>query len=64
MSLRLRTITRKEHLAFVRTLPSASHMQVPSWGDVKAEWRRERRLVRHRGEIVGPGWCCTGRSPR
>ncbi|MFI5528882.1 lipid II:glycine glycyltransferase FemX [Kitasatospora sp. NPDC051853] len=41
MSLRLRTITREEHLAFVRARPSASHMQVPSWGDVKSEWRTE-----------------------
>ncbi|WP_327679012.1 lipid II:glycine glycyltransferase FemX [Kitasatospora sp. NBC_00458] len=41
MSLRLRTITREEHLAFIRSRASASHMQVPSWGDVKAEWRSE-----------------------
>lgn len=41
MSLSLRTITREEHLAFIKSLPSASHMQVPSWGDVKSEWRSE-----------------------
>ncbi|MCC9308056.1 peptidoglycan bridge formation glycyltransferase FemA/FemB family protein [Kitasatospora sp. RB6PN24] len=41
MSLRLRTITREEHLAFVRGRPSVSHMQVPSWGEVKSEWRHE-----------------------
>lgn len=41
MSLRLQAITREEHLAFVRTRPSASHMQVPSWGDVKPDWRAE-----------------------
>lgn len=39
--LRLRTITREEHLAFIRARPSASHMQVPSWGDVKPDWRAE-----------------------
>ncbi len=41
ISYRLRTITREEHLAFVRARPSASHMQVPSWGDVKPDWRAE-----------------------
>ncbi|MPY61466.1 hypothetical protein [Streptomyces spongiae] len=28
-------------LAFIDSLPSASHMQVPSWGDVKPDWRAE-----------------------
>jgi lipid II:glycine glycyltransferase (peptidoglycan interpeptide bridge formation enzyme) len=41
MSLTLRTISREQHLAYIRSLPSASHMQVPAWGDVKAEWRTE-----------------------
>ncbi|WP_328318656.1 lipid II:glycine glycyltransferase FemX [Streptomyces sp. NBC_00388] len=41
MSLRLKGITREEHLAFIATRPSASHMQVPSWGDVKPDWRAE-----------------------
>ncbi|MCX4548094.1 aminoacyltransferase [Streptomyces sp. NBC_01387] len=41
MTLRLRTIGRDEHLAFISGLPSASHMQVPSWGDVKPDWRAE-----------------------
>jgi lipid II:glycine glycyltransferase (peptidoglycan interpeptide bridge formation enzyme) len=41
MRYRLRTISREEHLAFIRARPSASHMQVPSWGDVKPDWRAE-----------------------
>ena len=41
MTFRLRTIGRDEHLAFIDTLPSASHMQVPSWGGVKPDWRAE-----------------------
>ncbi len=41
MSLRVQPITREEHLAFVASRPSASHMQVPSWGDVKPDWRAE-----------------------
>ena len=39
MSLTLRTISREQHLAYIQSLPSASHMQVPAWSDVKAEWR-------------------------
>jgi len=55
MSLRVRTISRAEHLAFIRSLPSASHMQVPSWGDVKAEWRSESLgwTDESTGQIVG-----------
>ncbi|MEH0639437.1 lipid II:glycine glycyltransferase FemX [Streptomyces bottropensis] len=41
MSYRLKAITREEHLAFVMARPSVSHMQVPSWGDVKPDWRAE-----------------------
>ncbi|MET8680399.1 peptidoglycan bridge formation glycyltransferase FemA/FemB family protein [Streptomyces sp. NPDC004647] len=41
MSLTLRTISREQHLAYIQNLPSASHMQVPAWADVKAEWRSE-----------------------
>lgn len=32
MALRVQSISRDEHLAFVAARPSASHMQVPSWG--------------------------------
>ncbi|MDH6576370.1 peptidoglycan bridge formation glycyltransferase FemA/FemB family protein [Kitasatospora sp. MAP5-34] len=56
MSLRLRTITRDEHLAFISKRPSASHMQVPSWGEVKAEWRTESiGWFDDSGEQVGAG---------
>ncbi|MFF4957428.1 lipid II:glycine glycyltransferase FemX [Streptomyces sp. NPDC001222] len=41
MTLRVRPISREEHLAFVTARPSASHMQVPSWGEVKPDWRAE-----------------------
>ena len=37
MSLTLRTISREQHLAYIQSLPSASHMQVPAWADVKAD---------------------------
>jgi len=37
----VREISPEEHLAFLRTRPSASFLQTPAWGTVKAEWRRE-----------------------
>lgn len=39
--LTLRQVTAAEHLAYVRSQPSASFLQVPAWGPVKAEWRHE-----------------------
>lgn len=41
MSVRVKPITRDDHLAFVTARPSASHTQVPSWGDVKPDWLPE-----------------------
>jgi len=41
MSLRVRVISREEHLAFVADRSSVSHMQLPSWGGVKPDWRAE-----------------------
>jgi lipid II:glycine glycyltransferase (peptidoglycan interpeptide bridge formation enzyme) len=54
MSLRLRTITTEEHLEFIRSLPSASHMQIPAWAGVKAEWGSESLgWIDGHGRIVG-----------
>ncbi|MFF2408480.1 lipid II:glycine glycyltransferase FemX [Streptomyces sp. NPDC058092] len=60
MEPRLRAITREEHLAFVASRPAVSHMQVPSWGDVKPDWRAESigwfdRDATGRDRIVGAG---------
>ncbi|WP_406493278.1 aminoacyltransferase [Streptomyces sp. NBC_00846] len=60
MEPRLRAITREEHLAFVASRPAVSHMQVPSWGDVKPDWRAESigwfdRDAAGRDRIVGAG---------
>ncbi|TLS41846.1 aminoacyltransferase [Streptomyces montanus] len=56
MPLRLQAITREEHLAFIRTRPSISHMQVPSWGDVKPDWRAESMgWFEEDGRLVGAG---------
>ncbi|MFE4550008.1 lipid II:glycine glycyltransferase FemX [Streptomyces sp. NPDC056785] len=56
MRLRLQAITREEHLAFVATRASVSHMQVPSWGDVKPDWGAESLgWFDGRGRLVGAG---------
>ncbi|MEU9666440.1 peptidoglycan bridge formation glycyltransferase FemA/FemB family protein [Streptomyces bobili] len=56
MSLRVQTITRDEHLAFVVGRPSVSHMQIPAWGDVKPDWRAESLgWFDERGDLVGAG---------
>ncbi|MET9695478.1 peptidoglycan bridge formation glycyltransferase FemA/FemB family protein [Streptomyces sp. NPDC006529] len=54
MSLSLRTISREQHLAYLQSLPSASHCQVPAWADVKNEWRSENLgWFDNAGELVG-----------
>ncbi|KPC65441.1 lipid II:glycine glycyltransferase FemX [Streptomyces chattanoogensis] len=56
MTLTLRTISREQHLAYIQSLPAASHMQVPAWADVKAEWRSENLgWFDASGELVGAG---------
>lgn len=52
-SLTVRTITAAEHLAFVRSQRSASFLQTPPWGLVKAEWRRESIGWFEGSELVG-----------
>lgn len=37
----VRPISPTEHRDFLATLPSASFLQTPGWGKVKAEWRSE-----------------------
>jgi lipid II:glycine glycyltransferase (peptidoglycan interpeptide bridge formation enzyme) len=48
-------ISAEEHLAHLRTLPSASFLQTPAWGRVKAEWRRESIGFFEGSEMVGSG---------
>jgi lipid II:glycine glycyltransferase (peptidoglycan interpeptide bridge formation enzyme) len=57
MSLTLRNISREQHLAYIQSLPSASHCQVPAWADVKNEWRSENLgwFDDRTGELVGAG---------
>ncbi|MFS4094808.1 lipid II:glycine glycyltransferase FemX [Streptomyces sp. AF1A] len=56
MSLVVRPISRAEHLAFVARRPSVSHLQVPSWGDVKPDWEAESLgWFEADGRLVGVG---------
>ncbi|MFF7123497.1 peptidoglycan bridge formation glycyltransferase FemA/FemB family protein [Streptomyces sp. NPDC008240] len=55
-SLRLQAISRAEHLSFVASLPSVSHMQLPSWADVKPDWQAESLgWFDGDGRLVGAG---------
>jgi lipid II:glycine glycyltransferase (peptidoglycan interpeptide bridge formation enzyme) len=51
----VRPISPEEHLAHLRSLPSASFLQTPAWGRVKAEWRRESIGFFEDDELVGSG---------
>ncbi|MFJ3655187.1 lipid II:glycine glycyltransferase FemX [Streptomyces nigra] len=56
MPLLLRPLTRHEHLAFVAARRSASHTQVPSWGEVKPDWTAESLgWFDEEGRLLGAG---------
>ncbi|KRD17529.1 MULTISPECIES: peptidoglycan bridge formation glycyltransferase FemA/FemB family protein [unclassified Streptomyces] len=65
MSLCVRSISRDEHLAFVAGRPSVSHLQIPSWGDVKPDWRAESLgWTDGTGALVGAGLVLLRPLPR
>ncbi|MEW2396849.1 peptidoglycan bridge formation glycyltransferase FemA/FemB family protein [Streptomyces sp. NPDC046862] len=65
MPLRIQAITREEHLSFIRSRPSVSHMQVPSWGDVKPDWRAQSLgWFEPGGRLVGVGLVLLRSLPR
>ncbi|WP_275888096.1 lipid II:glycine glycyltransferase FemX [Nocardioides houyundeii] len=51
--LTLRLISPGQHLDFLRTQRSASFLQTPAWGRVKAEWRHESVGWFHGERLVG-----------
>ncbi|NUR27371.1 MAG: peptidoglycan bridge formation protein FemAB, partial [Catenulispora sp.] len=63
MVLRVRTLSREEHVAFIKeraaeknAATSVSFLQCPSWGDLKTDWRAESvGWVVVAGTIVGAG---------
>jgi lipid II:glycine glycyltransferase (peptidoglycan interpeptide bridge formation enzyme) len=49
-------ISARQHLDFVAERGTASHMQVPSWGGVKPDWRAESLgWTDGQGQLVGVG---------
>ncbi|HTW16193.1 MAG TPA: peptidoglycan bridge formation glycyltransferase FemA/FemB family protein [Nocardioides sp.] len=63
-ALSVREISPEEHLAFLRTRPSASFLQTPAWGQVKAEWRRESLGWYADDELVGAALVLYRQLPR
>ncbi|MFF7982154.1 lipid II:glycine glycyltransferase FemX [Streptomyces sp. NPDC007901] len=64
-TLRLQPVSRAEHLAFVGSRPSASHMQLPSWGEVKPDWTAESLgWFDGEGRMVGAGLVLLRALPR
>ncbi|WP_397186334.1 lipid II:glycine glycyltransferase FemX [Nocardioides ochotonae] len=53
--LTVREIPESDHLAFLRSQPSASFLQTPAWGRVKSEWRRESLGWFDGDRLVGAG---------
>ena len=53
--LTVRTVSADEHRTFIAQQPSASFLQVPAWGQVKSEWRRESIGWFRGDEVVGVG---------
>jgi lipid II:glycine glycyltransferase (peptidoglycan interpeptide bridge formation enzyme) len=66
--LSVRTVTPEQHLDFLRSWTakggSASFLQTPAWGQVKAEWRRESVGWFDGDELVGVGLVLYRQLPR
>lgn len=55
LPLQVRTITRAEHAAWVKSRSRVSFLQTPEWADVKREWRGESVGWFAADELVGAG---------
>jgi lipid II:glycine glycyltransferase (peptidoglycan interpeptide bridge formation enzyme) len=63
-ALTVREITAAEHLELIRSRPSASFLQTPAWGHVKAEWRHESVGWYDGSELVGAALVLYRQLPR
>ncbi len=64
-ALQVRTLTPEQHLDFVRGRRSVSFLQIPAWGAVKADWRRESLgWFDGDGTLVGAALVLYRRLPR
>lgn len=65
MTLTVREITAKEHLAYIETREAVSFLQLPAWGQVKSEWGHfSIGWFTDAGEQVGAGLVLTRQVPR
>ncbi len=62
--LAVRTISPADHLTHVAARRSASFLQVPAWGEVKSDWRRESIGWFRGEELVGVGLVLYRQLPR
>ena len=62
--LSVRTITPAQHLDVVRSRDSVSFLQVPAWGEVKSDWRRESIGWFRGEELVGAALVLYRQVPR
>ncbi len=62
--LTVRPISEGEHLDFIRGQRSASFLQTPAWGQVKAEWKRESLGWWREGQLVGVALVLYRQLPR
>ncbi len=60
----VRTLSTDEHLAYLRSLPSASFLQTPAWGQVKSEWGHESLGLQVADALVGAALVLYRRLPR
>ncbi|WP_262851335.1 lipid II:glycine glycyltransferase FemX [Mumia quercus] len=64
MSLTVRTISSADHLAYLKSLPSASFLQTPAWAAVKSEWRGESIGWFDGPQMVGAGLVLYRKLPK
>jgi vancomycin resistance protein VanK len=63
-ALSVRVISEADHLGLIRSRESASFLQTPAWGQVKAEWRRESLGWFRGDELVGAALVLYRQLPR
>jgi vancomycin resistance protein VanK len=63
-ALSVRVISEADHLDLIRSRESASFLQTPAWGQVKAEWRRESLGWFRGDELVGAALVLYRQLPR
>ena len=53
MEIEIRAVSQEEHQSFISALPSASFLQLPSWGAVKNDWKSKSLGVYENSVLIG-----------